>query len=98
MYDDYDVPEEVMAEDILPETPPSHRFNPQSLSREQRARQPSQLETSSLPNISFKRYKAFRILLADTSNTFDGSDSLKFLDWKDKLQREAADLDLTPAQ
>ena len=34
LYDDYEVPEEVMAEDILPETPPSHRSNPQSSSRE----------------------------------------------------------------
>ena len=33
-YDDYNVPEEVMAEDILPESPPSRRLNPHSSSRE----------------------------------------------------------------
>ena len=84
MYDDYEVPEEVMAEDILPEIPLSKRLNPQSSSRERLACPPSQPESSNHPNFSFKRYKAFKILLADTSNTFDGSDNLKFLDWKDK--------------
>ena len=87
-----------MAEDILPDIPRSQRLYPQSSSRERFAYPPSQPEPSNHPNISLKRYKAFKILLEDTSNTFDGRDSLKFLDWKEKLQREAEDLDLTAAQ
>ena len=84
-----------MAEDILPEISPSQRLNPHSSSRERLAYPPSQPEPNNHPNNSCKRYKAFKILLKDTSNTLDGRDSLKFRDWKDNLQREAENLDRT---
>ena len=81
IYDDYDEPEEVIAEDILPESPPIRRLSSHSSSREQRADPPSQSQPYSQPDISFKRYKAFKLLMSDTSHTYNGSNYMEYKPW-----------------